>query len=189
MSRLQKLMWRLFLMLLYNARKSDSGFTLIEMMVTTIIIGVIAAIAAPNFLGLLNRNRVNEAARQIEGALTEAQRQAMRRGTQCSISVDLPDNTISNPAGGNGCLLNNRILNDLVELNTNRATITFSGKGNIEIDDLTPGSITPTPVLVVSMTNGTDLQRCIVIDSLLGSQRLGEYSGTIPDPPVDTSCQ
>ena len=51
-------------MLLYNARKYNSGFTLIEMLATIVIIGVIAAIAAPNFLGLLNRNRVNEAARQ-----------------------------------------------------------------------------------------------------------------------------
>ena len=188
MSRAQKLMWRLFLMLPYNARRSNSGFTLIEMMVTTIIIGVIAAIAAPNFLGLLNRNRVNEAAQQIEGALKEAQRQAMRRGSQCTISIDEANKIISNPAGGNGCLLSNRILDDLIQLNTNRTTIRFSGKGNIEIDD-TAGSTTPTPVLVVSIPNGTDLQRCVVIDSLLGSQRSGEYSGTIPTPPVSGSCQ
>ena len=173
-------------MLPCNARKSSSGFTLIEMMVTIIIIGVIAAIAAPNFLGLLNRNRVNEAARQIEGALTEAQRQAMRRGRQCSVSIDTANKIISNPAGGNGCLLSNRNLNDLIQLDTNlpaapNNTITFSGKGNIT-------GTTP-PVLVVSILNGTDLQRCVVLDSLLGSQRSGEYSGTIPATPVSTNCQ
>ena len=167
-------------MLLYNARKLNSGFTLIEMLATIIIIGIIAAIAAPNFLGLLNRNRVNEAAQQIEGALTEAQRQAMRRGRQCSISIDAANKIISNPAGGNGCLLSNRNLNDLIRLNSNTTTITFSGKGNI--------TGTP-PVLVVSIPNGTDLQRCVVIDSLLGSQRSGEYSGTIPATPVSGSCQ
>ena len=59
-------------MLLYNARKHNSGFTLIEMLIVTVIIGVIAAIAAPNLLGLLNRNRVNQAARQVEGALRES---------------------------------------------------------------------------------------------------------------------
>ena len=166
-------------MLLYNARKSNSGFTLTEIIVTIIIIGVIAAIAAPNFLGLLNRNRVNEAARQIEGALTEAQRQAMRRGSQCSISIDEATKTISNPA--DGCLLSNRNLNDLIQLDTNTTTITFSGKGNI--------TGATAPVLVVSIPNGTDLQRCVVLDSLLGSQRSGEYSGTIPATPVSTSCQ
>ena len=168
-------------MLLCNARRSNSGFTLTEMIVTIIIIGVIAAIAAPNLLGLLNRNRVNEAARQIEGALTEAQRQAMKSGSQCSIRIDAANETISNPAApANGCLLSNRVLDDSIQLNTNTTTITFSGKGNIT------GS-TP-PILVVSMPNGTDLQRCIVIDSLLGSQRSGEYSGTIPTPPVSSSC-
>ena len=167
-------------MLPYNARKSSSGFTLIEMMVTTIIIGVIAAIAAPNFLGLLNRNRVNQAAQQIEGALKEAQRQAMRRGSQCTISISEANDAITNPTAGGGCLLSNRVLDDLIELNTNTPTITFSGKGNIT------GAA---PVLVVSIPNGTDLQRCVVIDSLLGSQRAGEYSGTIPATPVSSSCQ
>lgn len=167
-------------MLLYNARKYNSGFTLIEMLATIVVIGVIAAIAAPNFLGLLNRNRVNEAARQIEGALTEAQRQAIRRGRQCSISIDTVNKIISNPAGGGGCLLSNRNLNDLIRLDTNRATITFSGKGNIDV--------TPRPVLVVSIPNGTNLQRCVVLDSLLGSQRSGEYSGT-PTTPVSGNCQ
>ena len=156
------------------------------MLATIIIIGVIAAIAAPNFLGLLNRNRVNEAAQQIEGALTEAQRQAMRQGRQCSITVDTANGIIANPAApANGCLLSNRNLNNLIQLNSNlpaapNNTITFSGKGNITGIN---------PVLVVSIPNGTDLQRCVIIDSLLGSYRSGEYSGTIPTPPVSGSCQ
>ncbi|HEY9771088.1 MAG TPA: GspH/FimT family pseudopilin [Coleofasciculaceae cyanobacterium] len=166
-------------MLLYNARKSSSGFTLIEMLVTITVVGVIAAIAAPNFLGMLNRNRVNNAAQQVEGALKEAQRQAMRRGKPCSFNVNTTNSTISG-----GCLLSNRELNTnsyTIQLNSNTTTITFSGKGNI--------TGTPSPVLVVSIPNGTNLQRCVVIDSLLGSLRSGDYSGTIPTTPVSTSCQ
>ncbi|NJL51996.1 MAG: type II secretion system protein [Hydrococcus sp. SU_1_0] len=72
-------------MLLYNARKSSSGFTLIEMLVVFIIVGVIAAIAAPNFLGLLNQSRVKDGLAQVEGAVKEAQRQAMRRGKPCKV--------------------------------------------------------------------------------------------------------
>lgn len=171
-------------MLLYNARKSNSGFTLIEMLAVIIIIGVIAAIAAPNFLGLLNRNRVNEARQQIAGGLKEAQRQALRQGQQCSVTIDTVNKTITNPAAPtNGCLLSSRNLDNLVQLNSNTATITFSGKGNIT------GGLAP--VLVVSLPNGTDLQRCVVLDSLLGSQRSGDYSGTIADgaTPVSANCQ
>ncbi|MGF1589461.1 MAG: Tfp pilus assembly protein FimT/FimU [Pleurocapsa sp.] len=171
-------------MLLYNARKSSSGFTLIEMLVTITVVGVIAAIASPNFLGLLNRNRVNEAAQQIEGALKEAQRQALRNSKSCTISINTTIKTIAN-SGTNGCLLSTRVLNDSIQLNTSRTTITFSGKGNITIDTTT----NPTPVLVVSIPNGTNHQRCVVLDGFLASMRTGDYSGTIPATPVPDSCE
>ncbi len=163
-------------MLLYNVRKSSSGFTLIEMLVTITVIGVIATISAPNFLGLLNRNRVNEAAQQIEGALKEAQRQAMRKGTQCTININTTSKTIS----GANCLLSNRVLNDSIQLNTSRTSITFSGKGNIDA--------TTTPVLVVSIPNLTNQQKCVVLEGFLASMRTGDYSGTIPTSPVSASC-
>lgn len=182
-------MWRLYLMLLYNARKINSGFTLIEMLATIIIIGVIAAIAAPNFLGLLNRNRANQAMAQIEGALKEAQRQAIRNGRLCTVNIDTTTKTISNPAT-NGCLLSTRVLHDSVQLNFSRtgtpATITFSGKGNITIDNT--DAALRTPVLVMSIPNNANIQKCVVMEGVLGTIRTGDYSGTIPDPPLSTGC-
>lgn len=182
-------MWRSYLMLLWRVRKYNYGFTLIEMIVTVIIVGVIATIASPNLLGLLNRNRVNESMRQIEGALKEAQKQAIRSGRSCSITIDTANKIIANPttAGVDGCLLSNRILNDLVQLNSSRATITFSGKGNISINDADPNLLTP--VLVVSIPNGTDKQSCVVIQNALGSVRTGDYNGTIPVAPLPANCQ
>jgi prepilin-type N-terminal cleavage/methylation domain-containing protein len=176
-------------MSLYNARKSNSGFTLIEMLVVVIIVGVIAAIAAPNFLGMLNRNRVNDAAQQVEGALKEAQRQAMRRGKQCSITVDATNKSIFNPAT-NGCLLSTRVLNDSIQLNFSRTgtppTITFSGKGNITINDA--DAALRTPVLVVSMANGTNHRKCVVLEGVLGTLRSGDYSSAIAAGAVPTSA-
>jgi prepilin-type N-terminal cleavage/methylation domain-containing protein len=168
-------------MLLYNARKSSSGFTLIEMLVTLIIVGVIAAIAAPNFLGLLNRNRVNEAAQQVEGALKEAQRQAMRKGKQCTININTTSKIISNPAT-NGCLLSSRNLNNLIQLNSNITSIVFSGKGNIT-------GATP-PAIVVSMPNGSNSRKCVVLEGFFGTLRSGDYSSAIADgaTPASASC-
>ena len=173
-------------MLLWRVRKYNYGFTLIEMIVTVIIVGVIAAIASPNLLGLLNRNRVNEAMRQIEGALKEAQKQAIRSGRQCTINIDTTSKMITNPtsASVDGCLSSIRVLDDSVQLNSSRTSITYSGKGNITID----GS-NPTPVLVVSIPNGTDKQSCVVIQNALGSSRTGDYSGTIPSTPLPANCQ
>ena len=176
-------------MLLYDVRKEiDKGFTLIEMITVVIIVGIVASIAAPNFLGLLNRNRVNEATGQIEGALKEAQKQAIRQGKSCSITIDDSTKTITNTVGSTGCLLSNRDLNDSIQLNVSRTTIVFSGKGNISIDD-TDANLR-TPVFVVSMNNGTDKRGCVVIENSFGAVRTGDYTtGTIPDPPVKGSCQ
>lgn len=170
-------------MLLYNARKSSSGFTLIEMMTVVIIIGVVAAIAAPNFLGLLNQNRIKEAAQQVEGAIREAQRRAMSQGKPCSIAVNTTNRTIAN-SGTDRCLLNTRVLNDLVQLNSSETTLTFTGKGNIT-------GATGTPAMVVSIPNASDSRKCVVLEGMFGTLRSGDYSTAIAAgaTPAGASCQ
>ena len=105
-------------MLLYDAhRQSNKGFTLIEMLTAVIIVGVLAAIAAPNLLGMLNQTRVKDGLGQVEGAIREAQKLAIRRGRSCSIvfTTNGTGNSIVQVAPGfNGCLLNTRELSDSV---------------------------------------------------------------------------
>lgn len=170
-------------MSLYNARKSNAGFTLVELLMTLIIIGVIAVITVPNFLGLLNRNRVNQAAQQVEGALKEAQRQAMRMGKLCTININTTTKIISNPAT-NGCLLSTRNLNSSVQLNSNSATVTFSGKGNIN-------RVLANPAIVVSMPNQTSQRKCVVLDGFFGVLRSGDYPIALDatDAPEADRCQ
>jgi prepilin-type N-terminal cleavage/methylation domain-containing protein len=164
-------------------RKRNTGFTLIEMLVTVIVVAVIAAIASPNLLGLLNRNRVNSALEEVEGAIKEAQKQAMRNGTSCTINIDDSSDSIqTDNAISGGCLLSTRSLNDLVRFNSNVATVAFSGKGNTNASS----------IFVVSMENGTPQKKCLVVSSGLGIMRTGNYTGTLTGATptlAETSCQ
>ncbi|MEP0754186.1 prepilin-type N-terminal cleavage/methylation domain-containing protein [Trichocoleus sp. Lan] len=67
-------------------RYQSAGFTMIELLVVIIIIGVLSAIAAPSWLGFLNRQRVNAVNDAALNALREAQREAKRTKRDYSVS-------------------------------------------------------------------------------------------------------
>lgn len=170
-------------MWLWHVRKQESGFTLTEVIVVTVIVGVIGALAVPSFFSLLNRNRVNQAVGEIEGALREAQKLAIRNSRSCTISIDTTNTRISNNSANDNCLLTTRNFNPQFTLTSSRPTITFSSKGNISLDP-------QTPVIVMSFPNGgSNQQRCVVIENTLGLIRTGDYSGTIPSIPSPDDCQ
>lgn len=65
---------------------TKKGFTLIEVLVITIIIGVLAAVAAPSWFGFLERQKLNEAHGEIFRALQKGQQQATQQATSWQVS-------------------------------------------------------------------------------------------------------
>ena len=182
-------------MLLYNVlRKSNKGFTLIEIITTVIIIGVLASIAAPNFLGLLNRNRVRQALEQVEGAVKESQRLAIRKGKTCKIRFTStgtgsdkrsvvqvrPNETIGvTNISYSGCLLNTRELPSEISFglldpggsgnvstvdSSNLIDLAFSSKGIPNVEG----------TMVISHPN-VSIKKCIEIKGLLGNILTGNF--------------
>lgn len=60
-------------------RRSSQGFTLIELMVTIAVIALIAAVASPAMVTLMNSNRLSSTAGELTAAIQLARAEAIRR--------------------------------------------------------------------------------------------------------------
>ena len=57
----------------------ENGFTLLEIIAISVMVGILAAVATPSFFGYLNRQRLNAVQQQILDELRRAQSEARRR--------------------------------------------------------------------------------------------------------------
>ncbi len=71
--------------------KRLSGFTLIEVLVVIALLGIVTALAAPGFASLVQSNRVQAAAGELQRALYYARSEAMSRGVNVVITTEPED--------------------------------------------------------------------------------------------------
>jgi prepilin-type N-terminal cleavage/methylation domain-containing protein len=179
---------------------SYQGFTLIEILVTVAIMGVMAAIAAPSFMTWLNNKKVDDVLAQVEGALKEAQSTAIRKNITCNVLVksDRITSVVSDQASAEvpGCLPSgwrlvsneSRNIRILGTGGSSGTIIKFSTKGTTL---LTP----TTQAVAVYRTDvpGSGTKKCLVVSSGIGIIRVGNYTDSNPpsfaDPNTPTNAE
>ncbi len=143
------------------------------------ITGVIAAIGTPSLMGMLQGDQVEQGLNQIQLALQDAQKQAIRNSKKCTIkiksdgspNIDVEDDASKHCLGGV-----ERDLPDSVAMTMTgglgETTIKFSFKGNMSGGGKT---------IVVKPEKGTGDKKCLVITQGLGIMRTGFYDPTQND--------
>jgi prepilin-type N-terminal cleavage/methylation domain-containing protein len=156
------------------SKQSSAGFTLIEMIVVTLMIGILFTIAAPSWLAFANRQRANTARNQVQQAVQRAQSEAIRtrQGQTLEFDTDADPPTFKiftdDPAVAQAKPLGDGQYEAGMIGLTPSEPIEFDEKGNLSEDFALPVKLT-----VTAPRDTERAKTCVIIETLLGATRTG----------------
>lgn len=168
----------------------NQGFTILEALIVAVFAGILAAMAGPSYFAWSQRRAVDSAITSIEGAIKEAQRQAMARSHYCNVAfattstpapstpiVTSSPNSTTNPKTYNCLITGDRTLSN-VSLETSTSEFNFDYLGRTFNNFSPPVELTNNVVFVVTHSQNANLKRCLVLSTPLGLIGTGKYTGT-----------
>ncbi|MFN4325463.1 MAG: GspH/FimT family pseudopilin [Azonexus sp.] len=75
-----------------NPYSFESGVTLVELMITLAVLGVLLAIAVPSFNALIASSRVSASTNELLAAMAQSRSEAIRRGQRVVLCIQDPNN-------------------------------------------------------------------------------------------------
>jgi Tfp pilus assembly protein FimT len=169
-----------------NLLNKEGGFSLFELIIVFVIMGIVSAIGAPSLINSQRQERVNEAFGKIQGALVEAQINANRQSTDCTVKFAiLGGNSYQVSGNPSGCVLEPfKIDKTIVNVTQGNFTSTPT-----DIKFSYSGTTFNAKTLWIARKNFSNIAmpetaKCIVISSI-GMIRTGIFSGTTSAPVCD----
>lgn len=186
------------------SRKADQGFTLLEVLVIALIVGILSSIAAPSWVAFINRQRVRTVNDRVLQTLRSAQSEAKRTKRDITVTFNyIPNDPVADPP---------TVTINLTDPATNPPeqtaltttppiqTVTFDGGGEIKPGTITLSTNKPLPSitfnyqgnitspLIESSTppQSTDrfivtvapfsggAKQCVIVETILGAMRTDE---------------
>ena len=129
-------------------QKAQQGFTLIELMIVIAIIGILAAVAVPQYQNYIARSQVTRAVGELSALKTPTEEMLMRGAAPTSASTDLgytesnlltAEPVVTFGTDGTGTIVST--LNGQVSASINSSTITLTRAANGSWDcDVSPAN-------------------------------------------------
>ena len=161
-------------------RRSSAGFSLLELMVTIALVGIMASLSIPNSAAERDRLQLDAAARRLQLGLERARLSARRSQQACGISLGndacvAPDQHDSPgelpPCSGIGLSLQEALEQGPIQVHTNLPTVIRVSANGLLLDG---GTTVLSHVRV-------DRSLCLVVSLPLGVSRVGIYQGDLPE--------